>query len=585
MIRIYTFFLFMIMAVCSNASPKSDALLPNPAKILADEVVFDAFDNTRYIKESGDAWSIDYVLDNLGKLEWAEPDIKQPIGRTADIYWFVINLKNADKYPEYVAARFIQFRAHFFEAYLVRDGLLQKTHRGGLSVPLDDDSKSTINTIHAVLEPGHDYQIFYRIDTQEYLHALHFTLAKGDKVLKDLYDIYTMIGIFCGVMFFIGAFNFVGFFFKRDYLYLVTGCWIVLITFHLMGYYASGFRYWLVDIPALNADFLLFSYYFSEILGVMFTMLLLNTRRNSPIIHRFLTGSVAVLIVIYFFIYDKPLFVGTEIAEIATLLLLPFLLAATIIAVKNKQAYAIFYLLALSILSLFFIAIVLAGIFAPENVGKIITWQLYVILSQMILISLSQIDRVRVMNLDMNQALHASNTDELTGVANRRAFDSQMEAALERCLHSGEPLSCLIMDIDFFKNYNDSLGHVAGDECLIKVAASIASSFSRDVDTVTRYGGEEFAVVLPGAGEQVAKRVAITILDAIHSEAIPHPDSGVSEFLTLSIGAATIYVGDKTRSKHLISMADEQLYLAKSGGRDRVCSISKQPPENIKTVS
>ena len=116
---------------------------------------------------------------------------------------------------------------------------------------------------------------------------------------------------------------------------------------------------------------------------------------------------------------------------------------------------------------------------------------------------------------------------------------------------------------------------MAGDQCLIKVAASIASSLSRSEDTVARYGGEEFAVILPGAGEQVAARIANTILDAIHQLSIPHPDSPVSDFVTLSIGAFTTIVDDQTQAVKLVEMADEQLYLAKNNGKDRSCFASK----------
>jgi len=124
------------------------------------------------------------------------------------------------------------------------------------------------------------------------------------------------------------------------------------------------------------------------------------------------------------------------------------------------------------------------------------------------------------------------------------------------------------MDIDYFKKYNDSLGHVAGDECLIKVARAIATSLSRSEDSVARYGGEEFTIVLPGAGAESAQRVASTVLEVMHKLTIPHPQSPIAAHVTLSIGVVTTLVTDTTLASIVVETADQQLYTAKQNGRD-----------------
>jgi len=342
-----------------------------------------------------------------------------------------------------------------------------------------------------------------------------------------------------------------------------------------MSYYASSIRHWLIDLPELNSSVLFFSYHASEVLGIVFPILFLNTRRNSPKLHTFLVSSLIVFIALYFYLYDKPLGYATSVVELVTIVMLPFLFAAAFIALKNKQAYALYYVISLSILSTYFLAFVVAGTFLPESIPVVISMLLYVILSQMIFISFAQIDRVRALAKQAERATVSAMTDELTGIPNRRAFDGHLSDAIAYCASSEEPLSCLIMDIDSFKKYNDSLGHVAGDECLVTVATTIASVLSRSEDSVARYGGEEFAMVLPGAGKESAERIASSVIAAIHSQSIPHPDSTVAPHVTLSIGVVTTFVTDKTQAASVIDTADKQLYLAKHSGKDRFSSLEE----------
>lgn len=377
--------------------PKAAALLPEPASVLPEKIIFNPIENIRFIKEPKSPWSIDTMLENIDHIDWKTPDISQPIGRTSDIYWFVINLKNTDELPAYAATRFTQFRAHAFEAYLIRDGALTKTYQGGLSEGLKDNFFGTLNTIHVTLEKDHSYQLFYRVDAREYLYALHFLMETAGQYEESQYHYYIQIGVFCGIMLFIALCNFLAFFILKDFLYLVTFSWIFAMTAHLMSYYASGIRHWLVDIPAFNSEILFFNYHLSEILGVLFPILFLNTKKNSPKVHALLLSAVAALVVMYFFIYDQPLGVATAATELATLLLLPLLFVAAIIAWRNKQAYALYYIFALSILSLYFIALALTGTFYPNQISNVIALLLYVILSQMIFISLAQVGRVRVL--------------------------------------------------------------------------------------------------------------------------------------------------------------------------------------------
>ncbi len=161
-------------------------------------------------------------------------------------------------------------------------------------------------------------------------------------------------------------------------------------------------------------------------------------------------------------------------------------------------------------------------------------------------------------------------SDGLTNIYNRRMFDGMIGSEFNRAKRNGTSLAFVMIDIDLFKGYNDSYGHLAGDRCLRKIAAALKDSLFRAGDFVARYGGEEFAVILPDAklngALMIAKRMK-TNVEALH---IPYSDSPISKWVTISLGAASIVPHQGLRYKDLIKMADIALYKAKNNGRNRV---------------
>ena len=162
--------------------------------------------------------------------------------------------------------------------------------------------------------------------------------------------------------------------------------------------------------------------------------------------------------------------------------------------------------------------------------------------------------------------------DGLTGIPNRRAFDLRLADAWSQASREGTALSLIMIDIDYFKRYNDHFGHLAGDQCLSLVATALADSVNRPYDMAARYGGEEFACILPDTNLQGALKVASMLRTNISELKIAHPASDVSEQLTLSMGVASLQPRIGSDSAELIALADEQLYQAKHNGRDRVQS-------------
>jgi len=159
--------------------------------------------------------------------------------------------------------------------------------------------------------------------------------------------------------------------------------------------------------------------------------------------------------------------------------------------------------------------------------------------------------------------------DGLTGIANRRRFDEALENEWRRGQRSSEPLSVLLGDIDFFKAYNDRYGHLAGDECLRRVARAIEAHVRRPADLVARWGGEEFAVLLPETAYDGAYRVAEKIRTAVQSLALPHLASEVATVVTLSLGVGTLIPDPDLPYTDLVQLADDGLYIAKRAGRNR----------------
>ena len=185
-------------------------------------------------------------------------------------------------------------------------------------------------------------------------------------------------------------------------------------------------------------------------------------------------------------------------------------------------------------------------------------------------------DRKRIA-ADRDAYRHASLTDGLTGIANRRSFDEALTKEWNRAQRSKAPMSCLLLDIDFFKLYNDALGHDQGDECLRKVASVINRELGRGGDFAARYGGEEFAGVMPETDANGALAVAERVRAAVEAMAEPHPDSPVNECVTVSIGVATTSPTRESPPAILIKLADTALYEAKESGRNRALSAVMEP--------
>ncbi|AFY81457.1 response regulator [Oscillatoria acuminata] len=220
---------------------------------------------------------------------------------------------------------------------------------------------------------------------------------------------------------------------------------------------------------------------------------------------------------------------------------------------------------------------------AVDFVTKPIHWA---VLRQRVRRLLEQAQLYRQLQAANEELQRLAFLDGLTRVANRRGFDQALEHEWRRLIRESvsaknagtqthfvqnpSSLSLILCDVDFFKNYNDSCGHLAGDECLQEVAEALSRAVKRPGDLVARYGGEEFAILLPNTDAAGAVSVAQKIRTEIRNLQIPHPSSSVSEYITVSLGVTATIPNASTVPCELISIADKALYQAKESGRDRL---------------
>jgi len=191
--------------------------------------------------------------------------------------------------------------------------------------------------------------------------------------------------------------------------------------------------------------------------------------------------------------------------------------------------------------------------------------------------AMQRIAEMRGRLLDVSNELESANAelkklvniDGLTGLANRRYMDKYLKVEISRSIRSGNPLSVILCDVDFFKKYNDNYGHLKGDDCLKEVATALATACKRTPDLMARYGGEEFAAILPDTSQENAGMVAEGMRLAVQTLNIEHSESPVGQ-VTVSIGVFGCIPERKDEADSMLQKADEALYVAKETGRNQV---------------
>jgi diguanylate cyclase (GGDEF)-like protein len=227
-----------------------------------------------------------------------------------------------------------------------------------------------------------------------------------------------------------------------------------------------------------------------------------------------------------------------------------------------------------AILCMYIIAAVIGDLSRAEVMSNITLLVFANVIGATVAYSLERASRTSY--LEEHLLIEMASRDGLTGIFNRRTFDDRLEKVWQQAARDRVPLALLLIDIDHFKPYNDSCGHVAGDECLRRVARCLERAARRPLDLVARYGGEEFAILLYGARSTQAEDAARRLQLDIQSLNIRHPASSAGPRLTVSVGGAS--VDPKLGRSHVgfVQLADEALYDAKGKGRNRIVMMEKE---------
>jgi diguanylate cyclase (GGDEF)-like protein len=376
-----------------------------------------------------------------------------------------------------------------------------------------------------------------------------------------------------------------GFALQRIYLIYSVAMILAAISAGTLGYPFAWKWFWPGLAPPYSLTASVSASGFVTIV-VLFTMELLNLRAWRPALYRL---SLAILVVGDTFVIALPLWFASAhagpvalltIAEAMTLVSYVLMIVAGGFAWRRGDSTAP-YVVAGYCCHALGAALFIATAVPPGNIETAsgIYPTLGTTLDGMLLFAALASRLQRLQREALEQAVAAAEqrrlayTDGLTGVANRRAYDERLVREWERGSREGAVISMILIDVDYFKRYNDTYGHVAGDACLQSVAKAAERCARRPTDLFARYGGEEFVALLPGTDESAALRIAEAMCEAVRALQIPHRASSLG-IVSISVGVASATV-PPFREQTLATEADAALYRAKQAGRNRVASSER----------
>ncbi|TGK03993.1 diguanylate cyclase [Leptospira semungkisensis] len=376
-----------------------------------------------------------------------------------------------------------------------------------------------------------------------------------------------------GVMIFYNFFLFLGIR-EKTYIYYV----ILIFSVTYFTVMTSGYGFWflLPNSPKfINASFLSATCLAMVFLG-LFAEEYLQTKNSHPNLHKLVRAFSyiwGILLVISPFLPGHYLFPTSAILPILEIILL---IAISLLQSAQKDRKATIFLSAwvLSLIGTVIYSLNKLGFYDSDEIAS--STLKIGILSNVILLSLGLVDRINTFQKEKEEykekadkLFELSLLDPLTGVANRRFFDQELEREWNRSVRTERPLSLLMIDVDFFKAYNDTYGHLKGDHVLEQVAQSLKECLNRSSDMIARYGGEEFGVILPDTPVEGAIVVALNMLQTVEDMGIPHSKSTFTR-VTVSIGVSTNTDRDIHSYQELLGLADKNLYDAKAFGRNHI---------------
>ncbi|MEX2474519.1 diguanylate cyclase [Marinobacter sp.] len=553
-----------------------------------------------WLEGAGSSLSVDEVR-TLPEAQWQafDPQNVLNLGLSSGTFWLKVEV------PPDPVNRVLDIRYPMLDDVAVfweRQDRLVEEHHTGDHRPFD--SRPIVHRNFVFLVPSNTEPVtaFVRVQTQGSVQIPVRVVYSGDFLAEEQVS-YGWQAVFLGIMLAMALYNLFVYVIVRHPTYL----WYVLtvVASALLQLNLNGLLFqWLwPDVPQVNRFFTTSVIALNIAFATLFAMSFLSLKRYAPAIYRLFRVVVALAALTFFYgflgDYQTGIMVVGTFGAIITLLVW----ATGLLVWWRGQVLAGFYTLAWTPLLLGHLVLALSKLgYLPRSFMTELAPQLGVALEVILLsfalayrISLERRGRVQAQEhaLDVQrqatqtletrvqertEELERANdrlkaialTDGLTQVANRRRFDEKLGVEWQRAHRQNTPLSLLLLDVDHFKQVNDELGHLVGDDCLVSIARQCADEIQRSGDLLARYGGEEFSVLLPATDEQGADRVAERLRQAI-ARAPVYPNGGAQPVrLTVSIGVATMIPEQDSEPAELIRRADEALYGAKSAGRNRV---------------
>ena len=530
-------------------------------------------------------------------------------GFTNTIVWVKFKITNPQNDKEVMILEYAHPHMDIVNVYQVSEKQQITEFKGGDLFPYSSRQIDYKNiSFKLMLDPLSTYEVYLRFQTKGSMQiplTLWTPIAFAEHINKEQF----LFGIYFGIMFAMLLYNAFLFITLRDrnYLFYI----IYLLFFILVQLEISRFdmEYLWPNSPSFgNFSFPLF-YNLTFLFASLFTRNFLDTKQNTPNIDKILISLISLAILgsclTIFISYIAGFYIVLYVLAIFEP---PILLIAGVISQRRKMINARFFILAWTILiisaftfnlrniailpSIFitdyilylgsvievlFLSLALGDRIKSIEAEKILAQKTAFDAQQKLTNELEILVRQRTNELEItNKKLEElSNIDGLTNLLNRRSFDKTLSTEWRSKRRERKPLTLIMGDIDHFKAYNDHYGHLMGDSCLKSVAEAIQQSLKRPTDLAFRYGGEEFAIVLPGIDSSGGLIVAARISKNIEKLSISHKTSLTSSIVTMSFGIATMIPNHDNKPDVLISKSDESLYKSKKMGRNQITVFEK----------
>ena len=517
-------------------------------------------------------------------------------GYTPNAYWFRIRV------GEHEADRMLYMGYPLLDSidvYFVQSGKVFKQLHMGDQLPFNERPVDNKNFV--VPLPTHAaHDVYIRVRTESSLRFPLEIWAPLDFMESHQYQV-AATGLYFGLLLCMAIYNLFTFLVTRDTNFLNYSAYTLSIGLLMAGLDGVGYQYlwpnwiWLQDriVTMIGSIMIMFA--------TLVTMGVLQTKVHSATIHRWLQRFMMVFATTFVLSIFLPYAVLIPFVLILAVVSCSFLLASGIVLWRRGLIYARIYTLALSALlaALCVNALGYLGLFESVFVQRyaimgasafevlLLSWALAIRfndgrkeqlvlkeqmnhqLEDMVSQRTEELERVMMRLQKANQELEQrSNEDGLTGLYNRRFLNQEFKREFRRCRRNGTSLTVIMLDIDHFKALNDRYGHLLGDQILIDLAHLLKRNLRRASDTLYRYGGEEFTLLLPDTDEVGARELAVKLATLVRE----HPfdtDHGPMH-ITVSIGVAVAAAGVYDQPTQLLATADDALYRAKAAGRDQI---------------